>query len=146
MAQKVVLIDDLDGSEGVETIRYTVDGQEYEIDLSEKNSTEFRTVLRTYMDKSRKVEAPPAAIVGRRGGRRSTPAGSRTDSAQIREWATARGIEVNPRGRIKKEISDQYYAELSSQRSQTPSVPASSTTRNGQEPASEQPASGTAEA
>ncbi len=37
MAQKVMLIDDLDGSEGAETIKYSVDGQDYEIDLSEKN-------------------------------------------------------------------------------------------------------------
>ena len=45
MAQKVVLIDDLDGSEGEETLRYTVDGQEYEIDLSGKNAAKFRREL-----------------------------------------------------------------------------------------------------
>lgn len=38
MAQKVVLIDDLDGSEGSETLTYTVNGQDYEIDLSKKNA------------------------------------------------------------------------------------------------------------
>jgi hypothetical protein len=35
MAQRLILIDDLDESEGTETITYTVNGQDYEIDLSE---------------------------------------------------------------------------------------------------------------
>ena len=63
MAQRVVLIDDLDGSEGAETIRYTVDGQEYEIDLSKANARKFRTVLQPYLDKSRPVEPEPALQV-----------------------------------------------------------------------------------
>src|SRR4051794_38857877 len=37
MAQRVVLTDDLDGSEATQTLNYTIDGQEYEIDLSEEN-------------------------------------------------------------------------------------------------------------
>ena len=36
MAQKIVLIDDLDGSEASTTLTYAIDGQDYEIDLSEK--------------------------------------------------------------------------------------------------------------
>jgi hypothetical protein len=47
------------------------------------------------------------------------------DSAQVREWAKARGIEVNPRGRIKKEILKQYQAEMQGQRPST-SPPAAS--------------------
>jgi hypothetical protein len=46
MSQKVMLIDDLDQSEGAETIRYSVDGKEYEIDLSEKNAQRFRDALK----------------------------------------------------------------------------------------------------
>jgi hypothetical protein len=34
VAQRIVLTDDLDGSEATQTLNYTVDGQEYEIDLS----------------------------------------------------------------------------------------------------------------
>jgi Lsr2 len=39
----VQLIDDLDESEGVETIRYALDGQEYEIDL---RSLQVRSTFR----------------------------------------------------------------------------------------------------
>jgi uncharacterized membrane protein len=137
MAQKIILIDDLDGTEAEQTLHYTVDGQEYEIDLSGKNAASFYQALQPYIDKSREVELP--VVTPRRTTRRSTgtaPA-SRTDSAQVRAWATARGIEVNPRGRIKKEILEQYQAEMSGQRTQTVSA---SSKRNGQDPASEQPA------
>jgi hypothetical protein len=33
MAQRIVLTDDLDGSEATQTLTYTIDGQEYEIDV-----------------------------------------------------------------------------------------------------------------
>jgi hypothetical protein len=56
MAQKVSLIDDLDGSEADETVTYSLDGQEYEIDLSEENAAKFRETLEPYIDKSRPVE------------------------------------------------------------------------------------------
>ncbi len=110
MSQKVMLIDDLDGSEGAETIRYSVDGQEYEIDLSEKNAERFRSVLKEFMDVSRPVEQPPVlTLTPARATRRQSSGGSgRDDIAQIRAWAESQGMDVSARGRIKKEIIDAY--------------------------------------
>ena len=42
MTQKLVLTDDLDGTDGAETITYTLDGQEYEIDLSVEGLPDWR--------------------------------------------------------------------------------------------------------
>ena len=44
MAQKitVALEDDLDGGPAGETVRFGLDGAEYEIDLSKKNAAAFR--------------------------------------------------------------------------------------------------------
>jgi hypothetical protein len=67
MAQKVSLIDDLDGSEADETVTYSLDDQEYEIDLSEENAAKFRETLEPYIDKSRPVErqaSSPTPMVG----------------------------------------------------------------------------------
>jgi hypothetical protein len=110
MAQKVMLIDDLDGSEGAETITYTVDGQEYEIDLSEENAEKFRTALAPFIEKSRTVERPAIMTLAPvRTGRRQRSGGSgRDDISQIRAWAEAQGLDVSARGRIKKEIIDAY--------------------------------------
>jgi hypothetical protein len=93
MAQRVMLIDDLDGSEGAETITYSVDGQEYEIDLSEDNAKKFRDTLDKYLKASRRVEAPPpvpVSIVRAGKQQRSSSGGSSTgrkDLAAIRVWA-----------------------------------------------------------
>src|SRR3954454_14398562 len=108
MAQRLVLIDDLDGSEGDQTITYTVNGQEYEIDLSEKNVDKFNKALAPFIEKSRPVERQafiptPTRSSGTR--RRSSSGGgsTRSDLGEIRAWAQANGHQVAERGRIKKE-------------------------------------------
>ena len=51
MAQKVqtLYVDDLDGSEADGTIRFGLDGTEYEIDLNAKHTQELRDVLARYV-------------------------------------------------------------------------------------------------
>ena len=109
MAQRVVLTDDIDGTEGAQTINYTVDGQEYEIDLSEENVQRFHEALEPVVSKSREVRRQVASA--RRGsgnGRRRSGASGRPDIPQIREWAQANGYDVSARGRVKKEVIDAY--------------------------------------
>src|SRR3954447_3267974 len=97
MAREVVITDDLDGSSNARTITYSFEGQEYEIDLAEKNLEKLREALKPYLDNSRPVEReqPILQVVpssGGRGRRRSgTSAGGsgRTDLAEIRQWAIA---------------------------------------------------------
>ena len=47
MAQKVqtLFVDDLDGSEAEGTVRFGLDGTEYEIDLNAKHATQLRDAL-----------------------------------------------------------------------------------------------------
>ena len=110
MAQRIVLIDDLDESEASETITYTVNGKDYEIDLSEENAEKFRTTLEPFIEKSRPAERRPAphATAGRKTRQRGGGASGRNDLPLIRAWAESRGLGVSSRGRIKKEIIDQY--------------------------------------
>ena len=95
MAQKitVALEDDLDGGPADETVRFGLDGAEYEIDLSKKNAAAFRHQLAPFIDHARKA--------GR--GQRRRPgrtASSRERSGGIRAWAKDHGIAVSDRGRI----------------------------------------------
>ena len=87
-----------------------MDGQDYEIDLSEKNAEKFRTALAPFIEKSRTVERPAIMTLApvRTGRRQSSGGSGRDDIAQIRAWAEAQGMEVNARGRIKKEIIDAF--------------------------------------
>jgi len=109
VAQRVVLTDDLDGSEAAETITYTINGQDYEIDLSEGNAQRFHDAFNTYIEKSRRVERQTAPTRrGRGNGRRRSGGSGRDDIPQIRQWAEANGYEVSGRGRIKKDVIDAY--------------------------------------
>lgn len=110
MAKRVVeiLVDDLTGEESdkIETITYSLDGSQYEIELAPKNADKFRGLFQDYIAVSRKT-----------GGRRSSSTRSSSGSgrskeelAQIREWAQANGHEVSPRGRIKSDVLEAYDA------------------------------------
>ena len=106
MAQKVkiILVDDLDGGSADETVRFALDGSQYEIDLSKDNAKNLRDALKTYVDAGRKVG-------GRTGRPRSTGSSSRNnEAAQIRECARKNGYTVSERGRVNSEIIDAYRA------------------------------------
>ena len=108
MAQRTILTDDLDASEGAQTIIYAVDGQEYEIDLSEENIQRFHEALEPFVSKSRPVERRLIPTPTRRTGQRRSGGSARDDIPQIRAWAEANGHEVSARGRIKKEVIQAY--------------------------------------
>ena len=105
MTQKITveLQDDLDGGPADETVRFGVDGSEYEIDLSKNNAAAFRRKLAPFTDHARKAGRGQR----RRGGR---TAANRQRSGDIRAWAKDQGIEVSARGRIPASVVEQYQA------------------------------------
>ncbi len=112
MAKEVFtkLIDDLDGGEAHETVKFELDGLSYEIDLSTKNATKLRSVLAPYLEVGTRVTGRSSTPA--RGGRaRGAVAGERDQNKAIRAWARRKGLPVAPRGRIKQEIVDQYHRE-----------------------------------
>ncbi|AWK76226.1 hypothetical protein CBI38_32585 (plasmid) [Rhodococcus oxybenzonivorans] len=102
-------LDDIDGTpikDGKgETIAFSVNGVDYEIDLKVKNAREFHGTFNYYIEHA-------ARMGGRK--RRSTPAGASSDGRKrandIREWATAQGYEVSSRGSIPAQLEDAYNA------------------------------------
>src|SRR5579863_5709132 len=75
MAQKVqtLFIDDIDGGEAEGTVRFGLDGTDYEIDLSAKHAEALRKALAPYLDAARRVPGSTARRLGR-GGRRTASA------------------------------------------------------------------------
>jgi Lsr2 len=57
VAQKIqtLFIDDLDGSAAEGTVRFDLDGAEYEIDLNTKHAQELRDALARYVGAARRV-------------------------------------------------------------------------------------------
>ncbi len=111
MAQKVsiTLLDDIDGeSEAVETVSFGLDGQSYEIDLSEDNAVNLREALAVYVGNARKSGR---STVKKTGGGRPGPKKERdADPREVRLWAKEQGIEVPSRGRLPQEIVDKFLA------------------------------------
>jgi hypothetical protein len=104
MAQtiQVLLIDDLDGGEAAGTVRFGLDGTEYEIDLSVAHSDELRKALEQYVAHARRTGGTARSAAR---GRRGRPA---VDTAKVREWAKGQGIEVKGRGRVPAGVVEQY--------------------------------------
>jgi hypothetical protein len=101
VAQKVQVtqVSDLSGEEAAETVRFSLDGTEYEIDLSPGEAQTLRSEVRPYIERARRKRGVP-----RRGKRRP----SRNDLPEIREYAKARGYDINERGRVPQRIIDEY--------------------------------------
>ena len=70
MAQKVriILEDDLDGGPADETVRFGLDGGQYEIDLSNANAARLRDAIRPFASKLaayRVLRGPAVQVVAR---------------------------------------------------------------------------------
>ena len=99
----VTITDDIDGSDGAETISFGFAGQSYEIDLAKKNLEMFKKGLQPFIDSGRRV--------GRQGtGRAPRGKASRKDSSAIRAWAAGQGLAVSERGRIPAAVVAEYEA------------------------------------
>jgi Lsr2 len=108
VAQKIqtLFIDDLDGSPAEGTVRFGLDGAEYEIDLNAGHARELREALARYVDAGRRVNG--SARKPARGSRNRPAAGR--DATGVREWARAQGIEVKDRGRVPADLIVKFKA------------------------------------
>ena len=94
--QRVVsLVDDLDGTPAQETVRFNIDGTDYEIDLSLAHATSFRQLLATYVNSARRVDT-------------ATPP-QQDHNRAIRAWARRHGRDLHKRGRIPNDVIHAYH-------------------------------------
>lgn len=109
MVQKVMvtLIDDVDGSPADETVLFSLDGVNYEIDLTTDNAAKLRDALAPWVGHARRAGGRRTSGSGR-SGRRASGSGGNTDAAKVREWARANGYTVSDRGRIPAEVTEAY--------------------------------------
>jgi hypothetical protein len=110
MAQRTVirLTDDLDGKpirDGKgETVRFSLDRTDYEIDLAEKNAKALRATFAKYVAAARRASGTRGGSGGR-GRNRASGSGSRDyDPKAVRAWAESQGIEVSSRGRVPADL------------------------------------------
>ncbi len=101
MAQRVqvVLIDDVDNGPAAETVKFAVEGVQYEIDLSAAHAAELRAAFAPWVAAARKVST-----------RSSGKSRAGSDTSKVRAWAKANGYGVSERGRISGTVRAAYDA------------------------------------
>ncbi len=103
---QTLFIDDIDSSAAEGTIRFGLDGTEYEIDLNAGHAQQLRDALAAYIRAGRRVSGSSRRPA--RGGRQGPASGLNT--TEVREWAKAQGIDVKDRGRVPAELVVKFKA------------------------------------
>jgi hypothetical protein len=102
---RTLFVDDIDGSTAEGTVRFGLDGAEYEIDLNTRHAAALREALAQYIETARRSPAG-----GGPGRNRRHPDGSGLNVTEVREWAKRQGIEVEDRRRIPAELVVRFKA------------------------------------
>jgi Lsr2 len=85
---------DIDGSNATQTVGFTIDGTEYEIDQSDRNANRLRNSFAEFVEHARTVRD------GRARKADSSPIWANMSRAgPMRKWLTERGYDVSERGR-----------------------------------------------
>lgn len=96
------LVDDLDGSKADLTVSFSLEGVDYEIDLSNAHVEELHADMTKWIVAARRV--------GGRARRSSRTPSSAKETSKIRKWALENNYNVSDRGRIAAEVREAYYA------------------------------------
>ena len=98
---EVHLEDDLTGGPADETVRFGLDGMDYELDLSTRHAVELRRLLAPFVEHARLVRS-------QRLRPRARTAASRERSRDIRAWAERQGYSVAEHGRLPGNVIQEY--------------------------------------
>lgn len=121
MAQRVeiLLVDDVDGSEATQTVRFGLDGMEFEIDLNDAHADEMRSAIDKFVNAgrrkggTRRAAGRPKASAGKTVV--ASPRPSKTTQVPasleaVRAWARANGHNISDRGRIARSVMEAFEA------------------------------------
>lgn len=110
MAQKlrVSMVDDIDGTEAHQAVKFGLDGVEYEIDLSDDNAADLRDSLARFIEYARRTAGRKVQRSTER--RNESLSDQRARTQQIRSWARENGYSVAERGRISADIREAFTA------------------------------------
>ncbi|MFC0865383.1 Lsr2 family protein [Sphaerimonospora cavernae] len=111
MAQKVILVDDLDLSEGDDVARreFPLLNRTFAIDLSDANHQRLNDALAfldRVMENSREVKQASRS----KKAADTSPRLRGYTLTDVREWAREQGVEVPARGKVSDEVVERFIA------------------------------------
>lgn len=99
MAVKITHVDDLDGTEGAETVTFAFRGQAYEIDLNKQNMDKMASALQPFIDASRPPGSSQRSDISSSGRRTAT----RAPVTAQRDYKSMENIGLEHRGRVTED-------------------------------------------
>lgn len=109
MAQRVTvqMVDDLDGtsSDTIDTVAFSLDGVDYEIDLHTDNAERLRAGLAEFVTVAHRVGGRAKTRAARRP---AATAETRERNQAVRDWARTNGWPMSDRGRIPADVIAAY--------------------------------------
>jgi nucleoid-associated protein Lsr2 len=111
VATKVIMVDDVDGYEGEDVAKrdFEVGGALYTLDLGDANFKKLQEVLDALAPFLKKATVVKQAGRSRKGPTEATAPRLRGYSnSDVREWASAEGIEVSARGKIADDVYTKF--------------------------------------
>ena len=117
MAKQTLIIDDISGDTGARTRYFSLDGTDYEIDLTDASFATLRAALKPFIKVARqtgsgrgRAVAPARARTARAARKPRGASKAPTEAAIIRAWARANGMAVTERGRVAPELKAAWAA------------------------------------
>ena len=110
-----IVTDDIDDSEGdVRTVRFSFDGEAYEIDLGPANRERFEQAIALFVGHARRPGRGPVGAATSSQPSRGTSGrssnGQTSDTTYARRWHVAEGLPVSDRGRLRPEQLEAWAA------------------------------------
>lgn len=87
------------------TVKFSLEGRQYEVDLHSDNLRSFREAFAGYTEHARPVRS--------RAKRKVEVETAKPDSKAVRAWASEQGLTLSSRGRIPADLLEQYRAAVS---------------------------------
>ena len=120
MAKQIVVIDDLTGESDAETRSLTIDGVDYEIDLTDASMQRLKNSIREFLEVARvaspRISSRSAGLAAPRSIKRGTPVRKAqvlpSPSSTIRAWASANSVDCPTRGRIPASVIEAYERSM----------------------------------
>lgn len=124
MVDIAVKVDDLEAAAGkhvaateenpVTRLLWAFDGTAYQIDLTAKNRTAFESAVKKFREASQKhipADSKPVKRSSGSGRKSSKKVGTNPNAEEVRAWAARKGVKCPARGRVPKEICQQWEKE-----------------------------------
>lgn len=116
MAQKVTVVDDLTGEDGAETVLFALEGQGFEVDLTEASLKQLRSALEPFIKVARPAGASAAARRGRPRGTTTKATDERVDYTDTDRYGQLhRGRLTDEEIRLVQENPDKASANREAQ-------------------------------